>query len=435
MAVKLQLNDISDCKIGGGSVTSIRLGTELVWPDSPTPPTPTGYSSQYLTFESRSNDNEIRWWKQVVNQNGKTISASTDNGNTWTSYTSSGGSGNGTLIATLNSGDTIIFKGENAAYENQGSFRTTGDYDVYGNIMSLVSGDSFENATLTSGTTFSFLFLGGVGSVVNAENLILPATSLTEYCYHGLFNANTKLVTTPQLPATTLASHCYAAMFYACTSLTTAPVLPATTLARSCYAGMFRECTSLTTAPVLSATTLANDCYDGMFAQCTSLTTAPELPATTLADNCYAEMFYACTSLTTAPELPATSLTEYCYAGMFRECTSLTTAPVLSATTLVSYCYDNMFNGTSLNEIHCYAEQYSGGETDLGGPATECTYDWLNGVELIGYFYATNNIDTCWYKDDDVNDFGYYSHGIPNKWSLETGNECFDEPDDPGVED
>ena len=40
MAVKLQLNDIADCKIGVSSVTSIYLGTELVWPDSPTPPTP-----------------------------------------------------------------------------------------------------------------------------------------------------------------------------------------------------------------------------------------------------------------------------------------------------------------------------------------------------------------------------------------------------------
>ena len=34
-------------------------------------------------------------------------------------------------------------------------------------------------------------------------------------------------------------------MFKCCTSLTTAPVLPATTLAEGCYQGMFEGCTSL----------------------------------------------------------------------------------------------------------------------------------------------------------------------------------------------
>ena len=99
-------------------------------------------------------------------------------------------------------------------------------------------------------------------------------------------------------------------MFGGCTALTTLPTnyLPATTLANDCYYGMFIYCTSLTTAPVLPATTLADYCYGGMFQNCTSLTTAPELPATTLAKNCYNGMFYGCSKLnyikamfTTAP--------------------------------------------------------------------------------------------------------------------------------------
>ena len=90
-------------------------------------------------------------------------------------------------------------------------------------------------------------------------------------------------------------------MFYDCTSLTQIPALPATTLANQCYYGMFLGCTGLTQAPALPATTLANQCYYDMFQGCTALTQAPALPATTLAEECYAMMFYGCTSLKLCP--------------------------------------------------------------------------------------------------------------------------------------
>ena len=70
---------------------------------------------------------------------------------------------------------------------------------------------------------------------------------------------------------------------YSCASLTRAPELPALTLANNCYGGMFSGCTSLTAAPELPALALAGSCYNSMFSGCTSLTAAPELPALTLA--------------------------------------------------------------------------------------------------------------------------------------------------------
>jgi len=39
-------------------------------------------------------------------------------------------------------------------------------------------------------------------------------------------------------------------MFYNCSSLTVAPCLPATTLTNQCYQGMFRNCTSLSSIEV-----------------------------------------------------------------------------------------------------------------------------------------------------------------------------------------
>jgi len=216
----------------------------------------------------------------------------------------------------------------------------TTQFNVGGNIMSLLYGENFEDET----TLESNYSLGGLFSdsgVVDASELILPATILTEGCYAGMFQGCTSLTAAPELPATTLAENCYSNMFEGCTSLTSAPELPSTTLTGSCYASMFSGCTSLTEASTLPATTLAGGCYYYMFSGCTSLTSAPELPATTLADSCYNSMFSGCTSLTATPELPAQNLALYCYQAMFYGCSSLDLVIVHVTGTWDSNCTDS----------------------------------------------------------------------------------------------
>ena len=276
----------------------------------------------------------------------------------------------------------MYIKGSNNSYKNNswpqhGYFTSTGQFNVSGNIMSLIYADDFKNKTTLSSSNdsaFSCLFYNAK-KLISAEHLVLPATTLVNYCYNSLFQNCSSLTTAPELPATTLAYQCYSYMFADCKSLTTAPELPATTLANVCYAYMFAGCTSLTTAPELPATTLANDCYYDMFQNCTSLTTAPELPATTLAGGCYRSMFWNCSSLTTAPELPATTLVNYCYYSMFWRC-------------------------SSLNYIKMLA-------TDIS--ATECLAGWVNGVDSSGTFVkaASTTLPTG-------------ENGIPNGWTVET---------------
>lgn len=268
------------------------------------------YANEYLTIESQEDNNKIYWKASTVGYQRKVISVSTDDGETWTNYISTTG-GSGTTIATLNAGESILVKGENSHYAQttrldddaivfsyHQEFKTTGQFEVKGNIMSLISGDSFVNVKeFTSDNAFGGLFKDCSG-LTSAEHLVLPAT--------------------------TLSGACYAYMFDGCSSLTTAPKLPATNLVRWCYAHMFVGCTSLTTTPELSATTLAAGCYHTMFAGCRNLTTAPSiLPATTLSRWCYAYMFIHCTSLTIAPELPALNLVNECYYCMFYDCSSL----------------------------------------------------------------------------------------------------------------
>ena len=296
----------------------------------------------------------------------------------WAEYSS------GTTVTLAKVGDKVQFKGNNARYarggKNASTFAFSKDCYVYGNIMSLITSADFSICTtFTEDYALQNLFYGNAHIQWHpTQELLLPATKLSEYCYKEMFSQSSvssspklpaktlmtgcydamfwhsALKVAPELPATTLRSSCYREMFFGCADLTTAPtVLPATTLEDSCYEEMFSGCTSLTTAPKLAATTLADLCCYRMFDDCTSLTTIPDniLPVTTLESGCYSRMFYGCSKLATVPDtmLPATTLAANCYTQMFGECTGLTTAPNLPATELAFQCYAQMFQGcTSL---------------------------------------------------------------------------------------
>ena len=193
------------------------------------------YSKQYLTFVALENGTFT-----FTPKNSNVISYSTDGGKTWTQ---------GNSVA-VNSGDKVMWKGTMAPSTSStygiGTFSSTGNFDVQGNVMSLLFEDNFKGQISLTGKNYAFyqLFYQNT-KVINAENLSLPAT--------------------------TLASNCYNQMLRGCTSLTTAPELPAETLTSGCYGGMFNGCSSLTIAPVLSATTLKSTCYNNMFNGCSNL--------------------------------------------------------------------------------------------------------------------------------------------------------------------
>ena len=417
------LSDITDAKLGTTTLGSIYLGSTKLWPLGNI-----DYSQEYLTIKSLADNNTITWTFTGSTPMQNVIYWS-KNGTSWTSAIAST-SNTPVSLATLNKGEKMYLKGENVTYALSKSayshFNSDYEFNVYGNIMSLIYGDNFIGQTTLS-SSYNFVHIFKSSKVVNVSNLILPATTLTSSCYNGMFYGCTSLTTAPVLPATTLASscysnmfqnctsltaapelpattltgtYCYSYMFSGCTSLTAAPELPATTLTSDCYGYMFNGCTSLATAPVLPATTLANYCYEHMFQNCTSLTAAPVLPATTLANYCYNNMFNGCTSLATAPVLPATTLKLSCYGSMFYKCTSLATAPVLPATTLVKSCYYYMLYGcTSLSYIKCLA-------TDIS--ASNSHANWVEYVAATGTFVKPASM-TSWSSG---------ASGIPSGWRV-----------------
>lgn len=225
---------------------------------------PYDYSKEYLTFVIRTNGT-INFSGNSSDNTANTISYSLDNGENWSEQSNN-------VEISVNKGYKILIKGgfcESLGGPPMcGTFsQSTAEFDVEGNIMSLIYGDDYQNKyTLNISSAFFSLFSTlhtneYFAKVINAKNLVLPATTLAQNCYQFMFNGCTTLTTAPELPATTLANYCYAYMFQGCTALTTVPQLPATTLAYGCYSTMFGGCTALTQAPQLPATELAQSCY------------------------------------------------------------------------------------------------------------------------------------------------------------------------------
>ena len=309
-------------------------------------PIPHDYSKDYFTIVVTEGGNIV-----FDMNNAQGLSISKDNGETWEEVGNEG--------IDVSEGDTILVKcmlsdGYEEDYYN--FIRTSESFKakIQGNIMSLLVSDDFMNATVIENSYLSGLFKNSEW-LIEAQNLVLPATTLAENCYND--------------------------MFVNCTSLVTAPVLPATTLAEGCYASMFRGCSNLVTAPVLPVTTLAENCYYCMFYGCISLVTAPELPATTLADNCYESMFNGCSNLVYAPKvLPATTLAKYCYYNMFSGCTSLNYVKAMFTTVISQY--------------------------------NSYTSEWLNNVSTTGTFVG--NAEASW-LDDVIRT----TSTVPEGWTIE----------------
>ena len=197
------------------------------------------YSDDYLTFRVLT-PGTICW--KSFGSLAKTIEYSIDNG-AWTSLTSTS---EGATISVAQ-GNLVRFRGSNTTYATDkntysGFDGGTATYDIEGNIMSLLYGDNFaERTTFPDGSSYNFCSLFKKAPVISAENLVLPATTLKDYCYRALFSWCSTLTKAPELPATTLATGCYWYMFEQC-AITEAPVLNATTLVKECYGHMFEGC-------------------------------------------------------------------------------------------------------------------------------------------------------------------------------------------------
>lgn len=230
-------------------------------------------SKDYFTIEALETGNvyfKYQEWSPIETQ--RYMEYSKDDGETWV-RTNNVDNNEVVMTIPMSEGEIAFVRGDNdtlASYNESDDgyynpfFYSDIEFNVYGNIMSLIHGNGSISETTVTDYMFYSLFCDFYGIdvgtpleclVINAENLILPATTLAEGCYDAMFRDCTSLTTAPKLPATTLAEGCYYEMFYGCTALPTAPELPATTLVRGCYVEMFSGCTSLNYIKAMFTTT------------------------------------------------------------------------------------------------------------------------------------------------------------------------------------
>ncbi len=168
---------------------------------------------------------------------------------TWQTYTP-GATENITLKTV---GDTVSFKGnisDNFSSTEYLNFVMTGNISASGNINSIYDSDDYSNlTTLTYEFCYTNLFQtnneNNQKALTDVSDLLLPATTLSRWCYANMFNKCIELKAPPALPATELANYCYQYMFAYCSELEAVPALPATSLKEGCYNSMFLECSKL----------------------------------------------------------------------------------------------------------------------------------------------------------------------------------------------
>lgn len=159
-------------------------------------------------------------------------------------------------------GNWVRFYGDGTRIKDYSSTNivSTNNVELSGNIMSLVDEENFATITTMEGASFAGLFAGNT-CPINASSLLLPATTLSENCYSGMFAGCSGMDDTPtELPALTLAKGCYSNMFEGCGMLSEAPHLPATELVDSCYFNMFDGCSYLYQLTCLATTINGTDC-------------------------------------------------------------------------------------------------------------------------------------------------------------------------------
>ena len=140
--------------------------------------------------------------------------------------------------ATVEAGTEVPFGGANGTLRLRGT-----------NITGTASSWS-TYSTITFTKDVNVTCTGDIRTLLNWEKYKTVDTKNAKFCF--LFQQCSVLTSAPELPATTLAEDCYQGMFWCCTNLESAPELPATTLMKNCYESMFLDCTKLSTVTMLA---------------------------------------------------------------------------------------------------------------------------------------------------------------------------------------
>jgi hypothetical protein len=166
------------------------------------------YSQDYLTFVALESG--------TFTFHGNAVNYSLDDGETWTSLASN------TASPTVAAGNKIMWKTNltNPGASGIGTFVSTGNFNVSGNILSMVRGDNFKDITTIAAYQFKDLFRDAT-KLIDAGNLIIKTSNAAEEYCTCMFQGCTSLTTSPiiMVSGRLSSSPSYESMFSGCSSL------------------------------------------------------------------------------------------------------------------------------------------------------------------------------------------------------------------------
>lgn len=337
------------------------------------------YENQYMTTAALGSGNITFTMPSKVGTSYLTNVSYRKNGGEWTTTTNS--SSEVVVTVSVVANDIIEWKGNGkrlcggGAYTSASRFGGTVQFNVYGNAMSMLWGDDFIGQTQFPDTARERVMQGLFyqSSVVDASNLVLPATHLSNtHAYMGMFSGCTSLVYPPaELPkpeSSVTLELTYIAMFDGCSSMIRCPDMNWEGALGTCKNGtfykMFYGCTALTDnipnkieVQNYTASTSGYQIFRMMFQGCTHITTIPSLiihnnnSTLTGTDNGpFYYAFYGCTSLvdlsnkTLAIE-NSTNTSGYEFYYTFAACTNIEKSPLIRVPETHKATFYRMFDG------------------------------------------------------------------------------------------
>ena len=170
-----------------------------------------------LTMQALNNGTTITFDNKATGP----VEYSINNGS-WTTLAAAGASG---TTSSLNAGDKVYLRGTNTTYTIKGEVQDVCSHIscdkpcyVYGNFMSLIGSNDFSSSTYSP---FGELFSANANIRNHPyKDMVLPATTLPNYCYYGMFRNCTGLGRSPIMAeASGFGKKCYVDMFIRCSGL------------------------------------------------------------------------------------------------------------------------------------------------------------------------------------------------------------------------
>lgn len=211
-----------------------------------------GWNYDGFTFKAEQAGSTVR----LVKNSGApdvTLQYTTDSIN-WQDYTV------GDTITLPNAGNKVGFRAKttNAAFGNNtntsfNGWVGTGQLSVSGNINSLLDKDNYATLTDISSRqrVFNWMFYN-MTSLVSAEDLTLPCTTIGKFAYNNMFQGCTNMTKAPkEIAATTISGTTgdwpMAGMFKGCTSITKSPYFHFTNINSNtnAFQELFNGCSNL----------------------------------------------------------------------------------------------------------------------------------------------------------------------------------------------